>query len=75
MRVFIEDIGWKQRKTNIPREPNKATTPESFPGAERRMAYANRKYHSGTMCFGVTIGLAGMKLSGSKNKVGLKKIR
>lgn len=28
-------------------EPSKASTPPSLLGMERRMAYANRKYHSG----------------------------
>lgn len=28
---------------------NKPTTPPSFLGNERRMAYANKKYHSGTI--------------------------
>jgi len=30
-------------------EARSATTPPSFDGMERRMAYANRKYHSGWM--------------------------
>ena len=31
----------------------------SLLGIDRRIAYANRKYHSGWMCTGVTIGFAG----------------
>jgi hypothetical protein len=34
-------------------------------GIDRKIAYANRKYHSGWICTGVTSGLAGVKLSGS----------
>lgn len=49
---------------------NSAKTPPSFLGIERRMAYANRKYHSGCMCTGVTRGLAGTKFSGSPSRVG-----
>lgn len=43
----------------------KAITPPSFLGMDRKMAYANRKYHSGCMCGGVTNGFAGMNFSGS----------
>ena len=37
------------------------------------MAYAHRKYHSGLMWIGVTKGLAGIKFSGSPNKLGEKR--
>jgi len=40
-------------------------------GIDRRIAYANRKYHSGLMWLGVTIGFAGVKLSGSISINGL----
>lgn len=43
----------------------KAITPPNLFGIERRIAYANKKYHSGWMWTGVTIGLAGIKFSGS----------
>lgn len=46
-------------------DASKAKTPPSLFGIDRRMAYANRKYHSGLMWAGVTRGLAGVKLSGS----------
>jgi hypothetical protein len=49
----------------------RATTPPSLFGIDRKIAYANRKYHSGWMCTGVTSGLAGVKLSGSPSKYGL----
>ena len=29
-------------------------------GIERKIAYAGKKYHSGTICSGVTIGLPGI---------------
>lgn len=37
---------------------------------DRKIAYANKKYHSGWIWIGVTIGLAGVKLSGSESKYG-----
>lgn len=45
-----------------------AITPPNLLGIERKMAYANKKYHSGWMWIGVTKGLAGVKLSGSLKK-------
>lgn len=51
-------------------DAKRAITPPSLLGIERRMAYANRKYHSGLMWGGVTIGLAGVKLSGSPKRFG-----
>jgi len=47
-----------------------ASTPPSFEGIERKITYANRKYHSGWMCRGATIGLAGEKFSTSPNMFG-----
>ena len=46
----------------------KAITPPNLLGIERKIAYANKKYHSGWIWMGVTKGLAGIKLSGSPNK-------
>jgi hypothetical protein len=43
----------------------KASTPPNLLGIDRRMAYANRKYHSGWIWIGVFKGLAGLKFSGS----------
>lgn len=51
-------------------EESKAKTPPSLLGIDRKMAYANRKYHSGLMWGGVTIGFAGVKLSGSPSRLG-----
>jgi len=48
-------------------EAIRAITPPNFLGMERKIAYANKKYHSGWMWMGVTNGLAGLKLSGSPN--------
>lgn len=45
-----------------------AITPPNLFGIERKIAYANKKYHSGWIWAGVTSGLAGIKLSGSPNK-------
>jgi len=50
-------------------------TPPSLFGIDRRIAYANRKYHSGWMCTGVTSGFAGVKLSGSLRVYGSFSVR
>lgn len=41
-------------------ESTNANTPPSLLGIDRRIAYANRKYHSGLICGGVFKGLAGV---------------
>lgn len=41
-------------------EATSANTPPSLLGIDRRMAYANRKYHSGLIWGGVLSGLAGI---------------
>jgi hypothetical protein len=41
-------------------DKTRAMTPPSLLGIDRRIAYANRKYHSGLMCGGVFRGLAGV---------------
>ena len=48
----------------------RAIIPPSLFGIDRRIVYANRKYHSGWMCTGVTEGFAGVKLSGSLKMYG-----
>jgi len=43
---------WKweiDKNIKITSEPTNALTPPSLEGTERRIAYAKRKYHSGTM--------------------------
>jgi hypothetical protein len=54
----------------ITREEIRATTPPNFDGMDRRMAYANRKYHSGWMWVGVSRGFASLKFSGSAVNIG-----
>lgn len=56
-------------------EARRARTPPSLLGIDRRMAYANRKYHSGLIWGGVTRGLAGVKLSGSPKRLGKNNAR
>lgn len=41
-------------------EKIKASTPPNLLGIDRRIAYANRKYHSGLIWGGVLRGLAGV---------------
>lgn len=67
--------GWVNGKINrIAIEATKAITPPSLFGIDRKIAYANKKYHSGWIWTGVTNGLAGMKLSGSPSMYGLKRV-
>lgn len=67
---------WRKGTTSSTRiDPRRASTPPSLLGMDRRMAYANRKYHSGLMWGGVTRGLAGVKLSGSPSRLGANSAR
>lgn len=67
---------WVSGSTSrINTEKRSASTPPSLFGIERRIAYANRKYHSGLMCGGVTSGLAGVKFSGSPRRFGQKRAK
>jgi len=52
---------------------SKAITPPSLLGIERRIAYSQRKYHSGWMWLGVINGLASMKFSGSFKIFGINR--
>lgn len=56
-------------------EARRARTPPNLLGIERRMAYANKKYHSGLIWGGVTRGFAGVKLSGSPSRLGANNAR
>lgn len=56
-------------------DSTRATTPPSFLGIARSIAYIGKKYHSGWMWEGVTNGLALIKFSGSINKLGKKKTK
>jgi hypothetical protein len=58
----------------IRRAANRATTPPSLFGIDRRMAYTHRKYHSGLMWIGVTNGFAIRKFSGSVNRFGINRM-
>lgn len=44
----------------IKMDRTRANTPPSLLGIERKIAYANKKYHSGLMCGGVFRGFAGV---------------
>lgn len=68
-RLVCRDV--KGSVIKISRAENIATTPPSLLGIDRRMAYAHKKYHSGLMWTGVTIGLAGIKFSGSVSRLGM----
>lgn len=48
-----------------------ASTPPSFDGIDRKMAYANKKYHSGRMWTGVVDVLDVLKFSTSPSVFGL----
>lgn len=63
----------KGRTSRIKMAANIATTPPSLFGMDRRMAYAQRKYHSGLIWVGVTRGFAGMKFSGSFSMLGARR--
>ena len=52
----------------------RAITPPSLLGIDRRIAYTQRKYHSGLIWMGVTRGLATIKFSGSATISGIKRI-
>lgn len=60
------------RVNNISSAENIAITPPNLLGIDRKIAYAQRKYHSGLIWIGVTKGLAGIKFSGSVNMLGVK---
>lgn len=75
VRARCLDVWRKGTTIRIRIEARRANTPPNLLGIERRIAYANRKYHSGLMWGGVTIGLAGVKLSGSPKRFGEKSAR
>lgn len=60
IRLRCFEVWISGRNARIRIERTKAKTPPSLLGIDRRMAYANRKYHSGLMCGGVFNGLAGV---------------
>lgn len=58
LRCF--DVCNNGMRAKIRIDRTRASTPPSLFGIDRRIAYANRKYHSGLICGGVFSGLAGM---------------
>lgn len=67
---------WSRGVKNSTRtEAARASTPPNLLGIERRIAYANRKYHSGLIWGGVTSGFAGVKFSGSPSRLGENRAR
>lgn len=69
------DLWRRGIRNRISTDAARARTPPSLLGIERRIAYANRKYHSGLICGGVTRGFAGVKFSGSPSKLGENRAR
>jgi hypothetical protein len=67
-----EELGAWGKISKIITAMARAITPPNLFGIERRIAYANKKYHSGWICTGVTKGLAGIKFSGSPSSQGHK---
>jgi hypothetical protein len=45
---------------NTNNDANNANTPNNLSGIDLNIAYANKKYHSGCICAGVTNGFAGI---------------
>jgi hypothetical protein len=56
----IADVLTNGKTNKINTAANNANTPSNLFGIERKIAYAGKKYHSGTMCSGVTIGFPGI---------------
>ena len=50
----------KGNRANIRKTENIAITPKSLLGMALNIAYNGKKYHSGTICSGVTSGSAGI---------------
>jgi len=76
--IFLGDF--TNKISNTPQVAvSKANTPSVLFGIARKIAYANKKYHSGWICFGVIKGFAGIQFSGSikeypKKSVNIKKM-
>lgn len=75
MVLFILAINVIGREYKIIIDRTSAITPPNLFGIERKIAYANRKYHSGWICWGVTEGLAKTKFSSSPKIKGYIKQR
>ena len=57
-------------RIKIRMERTRAKTPPRLLWIDHRIAYMNRKYHSGLMCGGVLSGFGGVQLSGSPSRSG-----
>lgn len=68
-------LSFKHKVNSTSTEHTMATTPPSFDGIDRRIAYANKKYHSGWICGGVVEILALLKFSTSPRLLGSVEIR
>ena len=62
------------RAARIMIEAIRASVPPNLFGIDRRIVYANRKYHSGLMCAGVVSGEAWRKFSDSIRRFGINKV-
>jgi hypothetical protein len=60
IRLRCFDVWRRGKAAKIRIDSTRATTLPSLLGMDCRIAYANRKYHSGLMCGGVFKGLAGV---------------
>ncbi len=58
--LLIFEVWVKGKVNNINNEEANAITPINLSGILLKIAYANKKYHSGTICGGVTKGFAGI---------------
>ena len=78
-KIFPKGLNFKDNNLEVCRNgtTNKinklntnANNPPNLFGIALRIAYANKKYHSGTMWIGVTNGFDVIKFSGSPNTKG-----
>jgi len=63
--VKIRFLDFNLNKNKTKTDASNPNTPPSLFGMARKMAYANKKYHSGWIWLGVTRILAGIKFSAS----------
>lgn len=68
--IFEDEFLFIIKHVSIKMEAARATTPPNLEGIARKIAYANKKYHSGWMCVGAIKGLAVLKFSTSPNLFG-----
>ena len=57
---LISEVLTKGNTAGIKTAAKRAITPNNLLGIERSIAYEGKKYHSGTICGGVCIGLPGI---------------